>query len=114
MLSRNISLSNFKLKKKNNNKKKVFKIFKKLLSSSNQVLSSLKSDYRDSYNKKFISKFERYNNFRLVGMGGSLLGAKAIYNFLSPKLKKFQFIDNFSIDNFKKNKIENITLVISK
>ena len=29
-------------------------------------------------------------------MGGSILGAKAIYNFLQPKLKKFQFIDNFS------------------
>ena len=114
MLSRNTSLLNFKLKRTNNTKKKVFKIFKRLLSSSNQVLSSLKSDYQDSYNKKFISKFKKYKNFRLVGMGGSILGAKAIYNFLTPKFKKFQFIDNFSTDNFKKNKNENITLVISK
>ena len=40
-------------------------------------------------------------------MGGSILGAKAIYKFLNPKHKKFIFIDNFSniplrIDNKKK------------
>ena len=37
-------------------------------------------------------------------MGGSILGAKAIYNFLKPKSKKFQFIDNFSTDFLKKIK----------
>jgi len=47
-------------------------------------------------------------------MGGSVLGAKAIYSFLAPKSKKFEFIDNFSELNIKKNKKEKITLVISK
>ena len=29
-------------------------------------------------------------------MGGSILGAKAIYDFLNPKSKKFSFVDSFS------------------
>ena len=45
-------------------------------------------------------------------MGGSILGAKAIYNFLEPKLKNFQFIDDFSGNTKNKKKILN--LVISK
>ena len=47
-------------------------------------------------------------------MGGSILGAKAIYNFLAPKLKKFQFIDNFSELNLSNNKKKRATIVISK
>ena len=47
-------------------------------------------------------------------MGGSILGAKAIYSFLNPVNKKFYFIDSFF--NSSKKKIQNpkITLIISK
>ena len=45
-------------------------------------------------------------------MGGSILGAKAIYNFLGPISKKFNFIDNFSKYSFKKG--NKINLIISK
>ena len=44
--------------------------------------------------KNFVKKFKNIKNFRLIGMGGSILGAKAIYKFLEPSFKKFQFIDN--------------------
>ena len=54
--------------------------------------------------KKFLSKITKFNNFRIIGIGGSILGAKAIYKFLNPLRKKFEFIDNFSNNNFKKNK----------
>ncbi len=47
-------------------------------------------------------------------MGGSILGAKAIYNFLKPKNKKFKFIDNFSHVNLKENNKKHVTLIISK
>ena len=46
-------------------------------------------------------------------MGGSILGAKAIYNFLKPKQKKIQFIDNYSHEIQRKNK-KIINLIISK
>ena len=102
MLSQNISYKNFN--SNNHNKKKIIKIFKKLIKTPNQVLFSLSSSYKNSYDKKFITKLKKFKNFRLIGMGGSILGAKAIYNFLKPKSKKFQFIDNFSTDFLKKNK----------
>ena len=112
MLSQNIYYKNFKAS--NINKKKITKIFNKFIKSSNQVLLSLGSDYKDSYGKKFLSKITKFNNFRIIGIGGSILGAKAIYKFLNPLRKKFEFIDNFSNNNFKKNKKKDITLIISK
>ena len=112
MLSKNISYKNFKLNKVS--QKKILKIFKKLIKSPNQVLLSLSSNYKDSYDKKTISKLSKYNNLRLIGMGGSILGAKAIYNFLTPKLKKFQFVDNFSSCISTRNKKKKLNLIISK
>tara|TARA_B100001057_G_scaffold200505_1_gene201195 strand:+ start:1342 stop:2493 length:1152 start_codon:yes stop_codon:yes gene_type:complete len=112
MLRKNIFYRNFK--SNTGNKKKFLRIFKNLFKSPNQVLSSLGSNYKDSYNKKLLNKLNKFENFRLIGMGGSILGAKAIYSFLTPKLKKFQFIDNFSSNYFKKNKKKNLTLIISK
>ena len=49
-------------------------------------------------------------------MGGSILGAKAIYQFLNHKIKKnFFFIDNLqTILDIKKNKKNFVNLVISK
>ncbi len=112
MLSKNISYKNFKLNKVS--QKKILKIFKKLIKSPNQVLLSLSSNYKDSYDKKTISKLSKYNNLRLIGMGGSILGAKAIYNFLTPKHKKFQFIDNFSNHSLDVSKKKKLNLIISK
>jgi len=115
MLSHNINFKNFKLDNLNN--KKIIKIFKSIIKSPNQVLCSLSSNYKDSYSKKFVSKMKRFNNFRLIGIGGSILGAQAIYNFLSPLGKKFQFIDSLSYvlnKKNKKNKKKQITLIVSK
>ena len=48
-------------------------------------------------------------------MGGSSLGAQAIYNFLRHKIKKnFFFIDNLKIDNLEKKKKNHNNLIISK
>ncbi len=112
MLSQNISFTNFKLNKIN--KKKIFKILKKLFKFPNQTLLSLSSNYKDSYNRNIITKYKKFKNFRLIGMGGSILGAKAIYSFLTPKSKKFEFIDNLSSQLKKKNRNKNLNLIISK
>ena len=70
--------------------------------------------YKDSYSKEFVSGFKNINNFNLIGIGGSALGAKAIFNFLKPK-KNFDFVDNFSFNkNKNKNKNKNINIIISK
>ncbi len=115
MFSKNIDFKNFNIKKNNlkekENLKKILKIF---LNEKNQVLASLKKNYKNAYSKKILIKFKKIKQFRLIGMGGSILGARAIYNFLSPKLKKFIFVDDFS--NIAPDKKDNTkcNLIISK
>ena len=112
MLNQNIFFKNFKLKNNKRSKKKIKENLKNLINSPNQVLFSLRKNYKDSFNKKFFNRLNN-KNIRLIGMGGSILGAKAIYNFLKPKQKKIQFIDNYSHEIQRKNK-KIINLIISK
>ena len=115
MFSKQTIFKNFYLKKTSFKKKEILKNFKNLIKSKNPILSSLDKRYKDNYNKKFISKFKNSNQFTLIGMGGSILGARAIYNFLNLKLKNFVFIDNLS-HNFSKKKPlrKNTNIIISK
>ena len=117
MLSSNIIFKNFKTKNSNlNQKKKISKILKNLLSEKNEILNSLDSNYKSSYSKNFILKLKKFKRFKLIGMGGSILGARAIYNFLSPKIKNFFFFDNFNYNSKKKFDFskKNLNLIISK
>jgi glucose-6-phosphate isomerase len=51
----------------------------------------------------------------VIGIGGSSLGAQAIYDFLRHKIKKnFFFIDSLKIDNLEKKKKNYNNLIISK
>ena len=113
MLTKNISFKNFKVK---GYTKKVKKILDDILVKKNSVLDSLSSNYKNSYNKKTILKFKKYNNINVVGMGGSILGTESIYYFLKSKIKKnFFFYNNLQskIDpGHKRNKCLNI--IVSK
>ena len=83
---------------------------------SNEVINSLKSNYKYSYSQKFINKFKnKFSSLKLIGMGGSILGTKAIYSFLNHKVKKkIYFYDNL-LPVIKKVKNQNfLNLVISK
>jgi len=112
MFNKIIELKNFSLKSKN---KKIAKILLSLTREhkSEQLLKSLTSNYNYSFKKKILRKFKKEKAFKIIGMGGSILGAKAIYNFLKCK-KKFYFIDNLqnSSQYFKKKTTTNI--IISK
>ncbi len=114
MIGKGLNFGNFKLNKNKINNKKILKNLKILLKYPNQILSSMDRNYKDSYNKKFVSKFDRINTFRIIGMGGSILGAKAIYNFFKPNSKKFIFIDNLPSLDLSKNNKKKVTLVVSK
>jgi glucose-6-phosphate isomerase len=114
MSTKSIKIKNFVSKKKTPTQiKKLFNLFESLINSDNKILSSMDKSYKDSYTKKLISSLKNIANVNLIGMGGSTLGAKAIYNFLEPK-KKFNFIDNFSNFLSKQDKGKNINLIISK
>ncbi len=74
----------------------------------------MSNDYKYSYNNKIIKKLKKFQYYRIIGVGGSILGSKAIYQFLNNKIKKiFFFIDNLEAKlNLNKKKIAN--LIISK
>ena len=114
MLTSNINFKTFKnkTKLKNHNSQKNLNL---LLKKKNHILSSLGNKYKNSYKKKFLDKYIKSKNFRIIGMGGSTLGAQAIYDFLNKKIdKKFYFSDNLQPNQkiYKNKKITN--LIISK
>ena len=47
-----------------------------------KYLNSLRISYKDKFNKKLISKLKKIKKICIIGMGGSILGSKAIYSFL--------------------------------
>ena len=112
MISQKIKIKNFQYKKKNKN---ILRILSSLLKDQSQLILSLGSKYKNNYNyKKLVNKLDK-QNVRIFGMGGSILGAKAIYDFLKEKIKKkFYFIDNID-EKTPFNKKENfLDLIISK
>ena len=112
MLTSNISFKVFKEKGKNLNLNK--KLFF-LLRENNEVLKSLSKKYKDSFDSKQFKKYKKNFNFRVIGMGGSILGTKAIYEFLSEKIKKkFSFIDNLQPKKKINKKKNTINLIVSK
>jgi glucose-6-phosphate isomerase len=111
MLTKNIKIKNFKTKS-NIKIKKIFKNF--LLKKDDKLLQSFSENYKYSFNLKKIKKYKKYKNFTLIGMGGSILGAEAIYDFLNYKIgKKFTFINNLN-SNIKKTSKNNLNIIISK
>ena len=99
---------------KNNNKIK--KDFNNLLKDQPKVLETLKPTYKYSYSKKTIKDYKKFANIRIIGMGGSVLGSEAIYDFLKTKIKKkITFVNNLNSNSgYFDNKNINLNLIISK
>ena len=114
MLSKNIKFKNFQNQKINIFFKKNFlSILKDIKTKRNQIIISMSKEYKDSYSLKIIKQLRRFKIITLIGMGGSVLGAKAIYSFCKSAKSKFFFIENFFPSKLKNLK-NNLFLVISK
>jgi len=112
MFTQNISFKNFLIKKK---KLIIKKNLNSILNEKNQVICSLSKSYKDSFSKKNTKHFNKRFDYRIIGMGGSTLGAQAIYDFLKKKIKKnFIFVDNLNAFKNKKAKKNLNNLIISK
>ena len=112
MFTQNIIFKNFLIKKK---KLIVKKNLNSILNEKNQVIRSLSKSYKDSFSKKNTKHFNKRFDYRIIGMGGSTLGAQAIYDFLKKKIKKnFIFVDNLNAFKNKKAKKNLNNLIISK
>ncbi len=112
MFFKNIRLKSFPKKSIKNNLRKLLKDF---LSENNEIIKSLTPRYKDVYKINKIKKDYKVNDIRLIGMGGSILGSQAIYNFLKEKIKKkFFFVNNLVSVTKKIEKKKFTNLIISK
>ena len=114
MLTKNIGFKNFsrvKIKKSIIIKKTFFT--KNRLIQNYPLLKSFFKDYNYSYKKNDLKNFKKYRNIRIIGMGGSILGIEAIYQFLKHKVKKKLFFLN-NLRPYIENKKKALNIVISK
>jgi glucose-6-phosphate isomerase len=112
MLTSNIDFKNFDIKRNSNKIKNLLKIFVK---EDDQILNSLGKNYKNSFNKESLSKYKKINNYRIIGMGGSILGTRSIYDFLKHKIKKkFNFIDNLNPHLNTQEKKNYVNIIVSK
>ena len=84
MLTPRINFTNFKIKINNLHIKNELK---NLLQQNSEIIKSLSVNYSYSYNTTKLKKFKSKKFFRIIGIGGSILGTKAIYYFLKKKNK---------------------------
>ena len=112
MITSKILFKNFKNKKKTQDIKKILKNF---IEKNDQVFQSLGKNYRDNFKKKNLKFFKNYKDIKVIGIGGSSLGTKAIYSFLKYKIKKnFTFIDNLSPKKKIDKKKKYLNIIVSK
>ena len=108
------------LKKFSNKFEKELKKINSNIKNSSHFFHLLNSDYNFNFDIKDLKKFKKFNTIAIIGMGGSILGAKAIYYFLRKKIKKkvyfFDDVNSYNIYSFKKreNTKKVLFLVISK
>ena len=129
MIKNNLLTSNSIQKKHLNNNflKKLYKKYPKInlevkneVENSKMTLNVLNKKFKFGFRIIDLRKFQQYKTVAIVGMGGSILGAEAIYNFLEKKIKKkfyfFDDLDDKKLLKIKKNKnLDKILfLVISK
>ena len=100
--------------KKNKNFKKLKVILNSIINTDSEIIKSLKTNYKYSYKSSLLRKIKKFKNIRIFGIGGSILGSKAIYQFLIDKIKnKILFVDDIS--DIKLNSKKNfLNLIISK
>ena len=126
---RNINYKSLFPKKyyKKNEEKKLLARFKreyeKILENvdkPNNIFYMLNKKFHYNFKQKELGQFKKYKNIIIIGMGGSILGAETIYQFLKKKIKKnVTFLDNIDFEKIEtlKKKINNkdyLFLVISK
>jgi len=110
LLKNNINKNYFKHNLYLKDKIKLNKIIKNIFNSldgKKDTLHILSKKLKLNLNKSELKKFNNYKSVILIGMGGSALGAQAIYSFLRQKINKnFIFLDNLDqlkIEKIKKN-----------
>ena len=112
----NIQIKSHKVDFKKLSKKfdKIYLDLKSEIKRTNKTLNVLNKNFRFSFKIADLQKYKKYKSIAIIGMGGSILGAEAIYDFFQSKIKKniyfFDNIDENKITKFKKK--ENLSKVL--
>ena len=115
MISENIHYQGF-VKKKIKKKSKLQKFLSlKNLLKNYPLLNTLTNNYTYNYDKKILNSLKKFKEYNLIGIGGSALGTKAIYDFLNYKIKKkIHFYDNLQYNKIPKSKKNRLNIIVSK
>ena len=63
----------------------------KVFDKNPSLLRSLSDKKNNNFNFNKIKKFKKFKTVVIIGMGGSILGSKALYTFLRHKIKKILY-----------------------
>ena len=119
----NIKKKHFKSSVSKQLSKKFNKIFLDInsdIKNKNKTLNVLDKKFQFNFKIKDLNRFKKFKTIAIVGMGGSILGAEAIYKFLEKKIKKkvyfFNDLDENILKEFKKKEIKSkiFFIIISK
>ena len=90
----------------NLNFEKLFIEIKNNLDYKKNNFHVLSKNFKINFSNKDLKKFKQFKSLAILGMGGSILGTEAIYQFLGKKIKKkiffFNDLDEEKILSFKK------------
>ena len=107
-----ISKSNFGRINLNKQNRKISNIISELnkdLNNSRKTINVLSKNFKFNFQVKDLSRFKKFKKIALIGMGGSILGTQAIYDFLNHKIKKKFFfynnLQNLKITNSNKKRL---------
>ncbi len=115
-----IPLSLLNIRNKKNLSKKLNIIFDNTindLKKPNNFIHTLDKNFKLNFEIKDLHKYKRFKFIAIIGMGGSILGSKALFYFLKDYLKKnLFFFDDINLTQLKnlKNRSKTLFIIISK
>ena len=116
----NIWIKDYKNSLSNNFSKKFDKIFLEIKSdikNKDKTLHVLDKNFKFNFNVKDLKNFKKFKSIAFIGIGGSILGTEAIYNFFKTRIKKKIYflnnIDESQIANLKKKNLSKILFIIT-
>ena len=98
----------------------IFNKLKEDIKDEKKTLNVLNKNYSFNFKVSELKEYKKYKKIALIGMGGSILGAEALYGFLENRIKKkiyfFNDIDEIKLFKFKKKENLNkvLFIIISK